>query len=178
ASAYQRMHWAESGMSMRELSRIGLPMSRVSSRASSSLWESIRSAKRIRTFLRSEGAILAQVPFSKAARAAATARSTSSLSPAATWLMTLPVAGLRFSKVLPEAAGTYLPLMKAWPRKARPAACALRSSRDNGADIRSSWDERENEGRDSSHPPGPRQAGRPTLPPWFARLDPRYRLEL
>src|SRR5262249_9825090 len=135
ASAYQRMHWAESGMSMRELSRIGLPMSRVSSRASSSLWESIRSAKRIRTFLRSEGAILAHVPFSKAARAAATARSTSSLSPAATWLMTLPVAGLTLSKVLPEADGTYLPLMKAWLRYLRPAASVCRDSRERAADI-------------------------------------------
>jgi hypothetical protein len=66
--------------------------------------------------LRSEGAIFAQVPFSKAARAAFTARSTSSLSPDATWFRTLPVAGLMLSKVLPEADGTYLPLMKAWLR--------------------------------------------------------------
>src|SRR5581483_1508849 len=79
--------------------------------------------------------MFAQLPFSKAARAALTARSTSSLSHSATLASTLPVAGLMLSKVLPEAAGTYLPLMKAWLRYWRPAACACRESRDKAADI-------------------------------------------
>ena len=42
------------------MSLIGFPTSRVSIRASSSAWASIRSAKRIRTFFRSAGAVAAQ----------------------------------------------------------------------------------------------------------------------
>ena len=66
--------------------------------------------------LRWAGAMLAQVPFSKAARAALTAASTSACSQAATLVRTWPVAGFTQSKVLPVKDGTNLPPMKAWFR--------------------------------------------------------------
>ena len=97
-------------------SPIGLPMSSVSSRASSVACCSSNSAQRISTFLRLAGARPAQRPSSKAARAAATARSTSVLSPSATWVSTLPSIGETQSKVLPEAASANLPSMKHWLR--------------------------------------------------------------
>src|SRR5262249_43232067 len=50
-------------------------------------------------------------PESKALRAALTARSTSALSPSATWQMVSPVAGLRVGKDFPEALSTHLPPM-------------------------------------------------------------------
>src|SRR5689334_5262978 len=160
------MHWAESGMSILWLSRIGLPMSRVSSRASSVLCLSIRSAKRCITFLRSEGAMFDQLPFSNTSRAALTARSTSSLSPAETLLITLPVAGLMLSKVLPEADGTYLPLMKAWLRKFSPATCDLTDSSDKAADIAKTpdvGDRKTGENLASSHRPIKRSRVAPAL---------------
>src|SRR3546814_9791021 len=97
------MQFATAGMSMRLESPIGLPMSSVSSGASSVVCCSISSAQRSMTFLRPAGARRDQRPSSKAARAAFTARSTSSLSPAATWVSTLPSIGETQSKVLPEA---------------------------------------------------------------------------
>src|SRR5262249_19567180 len=45
-------------------------------------------------------------------RAALTARSTSALSPSATWQMTSPVAGLSVGKVLPETLSSHLPPIK------------------------------------------------------------------
>ena len=59
------------------------------------------------------GAICDHTPFSKAARAAFTARSTSSLSHSATLVSTLPSIGEMQSKVLPDAAAVNLPSMKA-----------------------------------------------------------------
>ncbi len=116
ASAYQRIQAAEAGMSMEEASRIGLPMSRVSSRASSVACLRIRSANLSRILLRLAGAMLRQRPSSKARRAAATARSTSSAWHEATWASTRPLAGLTQSNVAPLAASTYLPSMNAWWR--------------------------------------------------------------
>ena len=53
--------------------------------------------------LRLAGGMSAQMPLSKAARAAFTAASTSAWSQAATLVSTWPVAGLTQSKVLPES---------------------------------------------------------------------------
>src|SRR5438874_4547622 len=50
-------------------------------------------------------------PCSRALRAALTARSTSALSPSATWQRVSPVAGLMAAKVLPETLSTNLPPM-------------------------------------------------------------------
>ncbi|MFP6688185.1 MAG: hypothetical protein VCD31_02540 [Alphaproteobacteria bacterium] len=67
---------------------------------------SINWAKRISAVLRSLGAILRQSPFSNAARAALTARSTSSSPQFATWVSRVPSHGLMQSKVSPEAEAT------------------------------------------------------------------------
>ncbi len=92
-------------MSTARLSPIGLPMSRVSSSASSSAWRSISAANLSSTRLRSRGGRRDQTPASKARRAAATARSTSGASQAATSASRRPSIGLTQSKVAPEAAG-------------------------------------------------------------------------
>src|ERR1700733_6765952 len=73
-------------------------MSSVSSAASSSKFRSIISASFNRRFCRSAGLNLLQGPL-KARRAAATARSMSSLSPSATVASTSPVDGLMLSNV-------------------------------------------------------------------------------
>ena len=93
-------------MSTFRLSVIGLPMSRVSSSASSSVCLVMSSAKRNSARLRLAGARLAQLPLRNTARAAATARLMSSVSPEATRASSLPVAGLMESNVTPEAAST------------------------------------------------------------------------
>ncbi len=84
----------------------GLPMSSDSSSASSSPCVSISRANFSSTFLRWVGFALAQAPVSKLRRAAATARSISSLPPSATFASTRPSIGLTQSKVLPLAAST------------------------------------------------------------------------
>jgi hypothetical protein len=80
ASPYQRMQFAASETSTTWLYLIGLPMSRVSSKASSSLFCIIRSANLSSTRLRCAGAWPAQRPLSKVRRATATAWSTSAAS--------------------------------------------------------------------------------------------------
>ena len=95
---------------------MGLPMSSVSSSASSSRFFIISSASFSMMRLRLAGGMLAQVPLSKAARAAFTAASTSACSQAATLVSTWPVAGFTQSKVLPVSEGVNLPPMKAWLR--------------------------------------------------------------
>ena len=91
---------------------IGLPPFWLSSWASSSLW-SLSSARE----LRERAAALAGGPVaqplrsSKAACAAATARSTSSRPPSGAVAMTAPVAGLTTSNVPPSAASTDCPPM-------------------------------------------------------------------
>lgn len=72
----------------------GLPLSSVSIIASSSALASIASPSFQISLARAAGVIFVHGPLSKALRAAATARSTSSLSLAATWAMTSPSAGL------------------------------------------------------------------------------------
>src|SRR5258708_8788507 len=61
---------------------------------------------------RCEAGIFFHAPFSKAARAAATALSASAASASATWVMTSPVAGLMVGKVFPEAESIHLLLMR------------------------------------------------------------------
>ena len=106
ASANQRIMIAVPVISFLTLKLIGLPQSRVSIRASSSMFSSIRSAKRSRTALRSFFAIIDQSPDSNERRAAATARSTSSESHSATSVSSFPVEGQVTAKVLPDAAST------------------------------------------------------------------------
>src|SRR5262245_138952 len=89
---------------------MGLPLSSVSSRASSSAFWSTRSPSFHRTRERSIGFIFAHGP-SNAARAARTARSTSSAPASATVVMGSSVAGFVVVSGAPEAASTASPLM-------------------------------------------------------------------
>ncbi len=100
------MQRAVAGMSTARLSEMGLPMSSVSSSASSSRCARISSANRCSTRLRSRGGWCAQTPLSNARRAAATARSTSALSVEATRAITRPSIGVTSSNVSPLAAAT------------------------------------------------------------------------
>src|SRR4026207_905163 len=77
------MHAAESGISILALCRIGLPISSVSSKASSVECFSMRFANLCSRLLRCPGAIRDQCPFSKEARAAFTAPGTAAPPPAA-----------------------------------------------------------------------------------------------
>src|ERR1700674_5904565 len=104
---------------------IGLPLSSDSSSASSSAYFEIRSPMRQIILPRSEGVMVAHGPDSRARRAACTAASMSALSPSATRAMTLPVAGFMTSKVLPETAGTHLPLMSIFFGVARNCVTGL-----------------------------------------------------
>src|SRR5262249_43572466 len=79
---------------------------------SSSACFSIRSASLFIKTPRCDAVIFFHEPFSNAARAAATALSTSAASASATCVMTSPVEGLIVGKVLPEAASTHLLLMR------------------------------------------------------------------
>jgi hypothetical protein len=96
-----------SGMSAAMVSRIGLPLSQDSARATFSRFASIRSAIRLSTLARSFAAIL---PQPGAARCAAS-RASSMSSPVlrATSQKTLPVTGVTFSKYWPLTGGTRSP---------------------------------------------------------------------
>jgi len=83
---------------------IGLPMSSVSSSASSSRAARIFSAKRSSSRLRTAGGLPAQRASSKAARALATAASISAAAPRATLASTRPSMGETQAKASPEAA--------------------------------------------------------------------------
>jgi hypothetical protein len=124
ASPYHAMHSVASGTSTFVASRIGLPMSIVSSRASSSAWSDISPASFWSTRFRFFGARRDQTPDSNAARAPVTARSTSAESHAATRATTSPVIGLTQSNVSPETASTYPPSTNAWARMSRPATAS------------------------------------------------------
>ena len=106
----------------------GLPWSRVSSSASSSRLASMRSAIFHSSRARCAPVMSRQPGDSKAARAAATARSTSAASPAGMLASTSPVAGLSVSRRRPDRASTQsAPMsMRRLPsaRKRRaPAVC-------------------------------------------------------
>jgi hypothetical protein len=72
----------------------------------------MRSASFRSTVARWPGALFAQEPDSNAARPAATARSTSSASPNATWAISCPVEGSMLENVRPDAEATSSPPMK------------------------------------------------------------------
>src|SRR5260221_14413306 len=72
----------------------------------------MRSASLFMSRPRCEVGIFFHAPFSKAARAAATALSTSAASASATCVITSPVAGLIVGKDLRDAASTHLLLMR------------------------------------------------------------------
>src|SRR6185503_11028406 len=91
-------------------SKIGLPLSSVSKRASSSACSSTRSPNFHSTRERSMGFIFAHAP-SRAMRAALTARSTSSGPASATVVIGSSVAGFTVVNVAPDAASTALPSM-------------------------------------------------------------------
>src|SRR5713226_3844991 len=99
------------GTSKKDVSVIGLPLSRLSSSANSSALSSMMSPTFHRMRARSAGGRSRQDPRSKLARAALTARSTSSRSPSATSASTSPLEGSSVGKVLPEAASTQRPPM-------------------------------------------------------------------
>src|SRR6266446_5278971 len=96
-------------------SKIGLPLSSVSSSANSSIFFSSRSASFQIRRPRSLADIFRQGPFrsSRARRAAATARSTSAEEPSAICVNTSPVAGLRVSNFF--APSTHCPSMSNCP---------------------------------------------------------------
>src|SRR5262245_37474799 len=101
-------------MSTWRASKIGLPLSSVSRRASSSACSSTRSPSFHSTRERSIGFIFAHGPL-KAAWAALTARSTSSGPASATVVIGSSVAGFTVVNVAPEAASTALPSMISRP---------------------------------------------------------------
>jgi hypothetical protein len=92
-------------------------MSSVIISARSSRSRSISSASRSSTCLRLRGATIDHAPPSNERRAAATARSTSSASHAATSNSVSPDTGLTHSNVAPDAASTKSPSTNAWRRK-------------------------------------------------------------
>ena len=97
-------------MSAAVVSRIGLPLSQVSARASSSRFSSIRSAMRFRISARSAAQVRPQA--SLAAWAASSAASMSSASERAISHSFAPVTGEMLSKYRPAAGATHLPPMK------------------------------------------------------------------
>src|SRR5882724_9852342 len=101
-----------SGRSAARATWYGLPLSSASSCASSSACFSMRSASLFMRTPRWDAGIFFHGPFSKAARAAATALSTSGASASATLVMTSPVAGLIVGKDLPDVESTHLLLMR------------------------------------------------------------------
>jgi len=106
ASPVQEMQRTVAAMSTDRESPIGLPMSRVSSRASSSACSCTSCASFTITRLRCAGRVFDQRPSSKALRATATARFTSSAPQSATFASRRPSIGLWQSKVAPPAAST------------------------------------------------------------------------
>jgi len=95
---------------MAVVSRMGLPLSRVSTMARCSALASIRSAIRSIMAERSVGVVFFQEQ--KAFLAASTARSTSSGLASTQVARASPLAGLVAVKVLPPSLSTHFPLMK------------------------------------------------------------------
>ncbi len=99
-----------SGMSAKVVSRIGLPLSMVSTAASTLRFSSMRSAILLRISARLAGAVLPQA--SLALWAASSASSMSAACERAIWQTGLPVIGLILSKYWPSTGATHLPPMK------------------------------------------------------------------
>src|SRR5688572_3246105 len=129
------MQFAAEGMSTASESPIGLPVSSVSSSASSSLLASMRSASLSNTRLRALGSCCDQLPRRNAARALATARSMSRASPAAIAPSERPVAGLMLSKVAPLTEGTNRPSMNTPERSLSAAARSRHCVAEMGASM-------------------------------------------
>src|SRR5438552_11707973 len=117
-------------------SKIGLPLSSVSSSASSSMFCSTRSASRHSRRPRSLAEILRHGPArsSKAWRAALTARSTSSAEASTIWVKTSPVAGLMVSNFLEPS--THSPLIRRRPGETRALVAAIIVEYRCGASLR------------------------------------------
>src|SRR6267154_184943 len=103
-----------SGRSAARATWYGLPLSSDSSCASSSACFSIKSASLFINTPRCEAPILRHEPLSNAARAAATALSTSAASASATCVITSPVDGLIVGNVFPEMLSTHFPLIRSF----------------------------------------------------------------
>ena len=99
-------------MSILAASKMGLPLSCVSSLPNSSARASSCSAARVRIRPRWRGFMAAQGPDSNALRAEATARSRSALPASATSAIVSPVAGFTVANRRPEAAAENAPSMK------------------------------------------------------------------
>jgi hypothetical protein len=99
-------------MSILAASKIGLPLSSVSTRPNASARESRSSAARVRIRPRCRGFIAAHGPDSKALRAAATARSRSAGEASATSAIVSPVAGLTVAKRFPDDDAAKAPSTK------------------------------------------------------------------
>src|SRR5450759_5340102 len=97
-------------MSACVVSRIGLPLSIVSMKASVSRLASRRSAILLRRLARYAGEVLFQLM--AAAWAASSARSTSSLVDRATSQSGWPVIGVGLTKYFPRTGGVYLPAIQ------------------------------------------------------------------
>ena len=110
APAKKRRLSAMNGISSSKNALRGLPASADSRSASTSAFSSIASASLSSAVDRSPGVVVDQP--SNAARAAATARSTSSEEESGACAMTSPVEGLITSSVAPSAASANSPLMK------------------------------------------------------------------
>src|SRR6266566_2471312 len=117
-------------------SKIGLPLSSVSSSASSSMFFSTRSASRHSSHPRSLVDILRHGPprSSNAWRAALTARSTSSAEASTIWVKTSPVAGLMVSNFLEPS--THSPLIRRRPGDTRALVAAIIVEYRCGASLR------------------------------------------
>src|SRR6266567_2025238 len=103
-----------SGRSAARATWYGLPLSSDSSCASSSACFSIKSASLFINTPRCEAPILRHEPLSNAARAAATALSTSAALASATCVITSPVDGLIVGNVFREALSTHFPLIRSF----------------------------------------------------------------
>src|SRR5438067_341327 len=103
---------AAKGTSATRATARGLPLSTDSNSANSSACSRIRSPIFQINLPRSLGVIRRHGPDSKARRAALTARFISSLSLSGTRAITDASAGLKTSKVLPDAAETHFPAMR------------------------------------------------------------------
>src|ERR1700719_1776649 len=100
------------GKSAARATLYGFPLSSASSCASSSKFFSIKSASLNIKLPRCDAVILRHGPFSNAARAAATALSTSAASASAIRASSSPVEGLMDGNVFPEALFTHCPLIR------------------------------------------------------------------
>src|SRR5437762_788341 len=103
-----------SGRAADRATSYGLPLSSASSCASSSACFSTRSASLFIKTPRCEALILRHGPLSNAARAAATALSTSAASDSATWVMTSLVDGFIVGKVFPDTLSNHFPLINSF----------------------------------------------------------------